>query len=91
MTYKPHSVEYLCDTLVQMLVQELRLPAGSVATDKPLTQYGLDSIAALTIAGDLEEMLGLELPSTLLWDCPTIDHLARYLSDTLQSSEQVVA
>lgn len=91
MTYKPHNVENLCDTLVQMLIQELRLPVGSVETDKPLTQYGLDSISALTIAGDLEDMLGLELPSTLLWDCPTIDHLALYLSNALQSRERVVA
>jgi len=90
-TYKLHSVEDLCNTLVQMLTQELRLPADSVLIDKPLTQYGLDSIAALTIAGDLEDMLGIELPSTLLWDCPTIDHLARYLSDVLQERERVVA
>lgn len=91
MTYKQYNVDSLSNTLSEMLVRELRLPAGSVATDQLLTQYGLDSIAALTIAGDLEDMLGLELPSTLLWDCPTIDHLAHYLSGVMNEREQVVA
>lgn len=69
------------ETLTKLVTKELRLPKGSVATNLPFTQYGLDSISALTIAGDLEDMLGLELPATLLWDCPTIDDLAKALTD----------
>ncbi|XZG70407.1 acyl carrier protein [Chitinibacteraceae bacterium HSL-7] len=83
MTTMQPDLTHLRTTLADMLARELRLPVGSVASDQPLTQYGLDSIAALTIAGDLEDQLALELPSTLLWDCPTIDHLAEYLSNML--------
>lgn len=72
-------------TLVGMLTKELRLPEGAVDTTTPLTQYGLDSIAALTIAGDLEDLLGLELPPTLLWDCPTIADLASSLDSMVNA------
>jgi acyl carrier protein len=84
MTVKPHDLHDLREMLRHMLARELRLPSHSIETDKPLTQYGLDSIAALTIAGDLEEALSMELPSALLWDCPTIDALARHLCGMLQ-------
>ncbi|WP_311971675.1 acyl carrier protein [Pseudomonas baltica] len=65
--------------LGSMVEREMRLSDGSVATDRNLAEYGLDSITALTIAGDLEDELGIELPSTLLWDYPSIDALANYL------------
>lgn len=87
----PHDLDSLCTTLVDMLARELRLPASSVLTDKPLTQYGLDSMAAVAISGDLEEMFDTELPSTLLWDCPTIEHLAAFLAQMLQARELTAA
>lgn len=71
--------------VVELLSRELKTPAVDIKLDAPFTQYGLDSIAALTIAGELEEGLGLELPSTLLWDCPNINALANYLMDSLQA------
>jgi acyl carrier protein len=69
--------------IAYLLSRELKMPQSEVKLDIPLTQYGLDSIAALTIAGELEDKFGLELPSTLLWDYPTINDLAKYLYDTL--------
>ncbi|HVK94301.1 MAG TPA: acyl carrier protein [Noviherbaspirillum sp.] len=69
--------------IVELLSLELKVPSIDIALDLPLTQYGLDSIAALTIAGTLEDELRLDLPSTLLWDCPTIQQLADYLVDVL--------
>lgn len=74
----------LRSTLVTMLAKELRLPEASVEPHQPLTQYGLDSIAALTIAGDLEDMLDMQLPATLLWDCPTINELADSLNQMIK-------
>jgi len=71
---------YLRDKLLAMVHREMRLADVVVAADRNLAEYGLDSIVALTIAGDLEEELGIELPPTLLWDYPTINDLAGYLA-----------
>lgn len=65
--------------LVGMLSREWRIEADKIDCDRPLTEYGLDSITALTISGELEDLLGVELPSTLLWDCPTITGIAGFL------------
>jgi hypothetical protein len=51
---------------------------------EPLTRYGLDSIDAVTIVGDLEDSLDLELPSTLFWDYPTIEKSAQYLTENFE-------
>ena len=55
-------------------------PARAIDPARPFSQYGLDSAAAVRLAGDLEIKLARSLPTTLLWDHPTIDALARYLS-----------
>ena len=52
-----------------------------------MTQYGLDSIDALTLAGDLEDLTGLELPSTLLWDYPTVADITGYVVDALRGKD----
>ena len=75
----------LSTTIIKLLSRELHMPVDEVRLDFPLTRYGLDSIAALTIAGELEEQLDLELPSTLLWDCPTINDLTNFLITALQA------
>ena len=73
-----------------MLSRELRIPVEKLDPDAPLTQYGLDSIGALTIAGELEDMVGMDLPSTLLWDCRTLGELVTHI-DKLVSPQATVA
>jgi acyl carrier protein len=50
--------------------------------DTPLVEYGLDSLYALTLCGDIEDHYGLVLEPTLAWDHPTINAIARYLAET---------
>jgi acyl transferase domain-containing protein/acyl-CoA synthetase (AMP-forming)/AMP-acid ligase II/acyl carrier protein len=47
---------------------------------QPFTYYGLDSLQAVSLAGELETWLGRSLPATLAWDHPTIALLARHLA-----------
>ncbi len=90
-------VEAIQSWLVSKLAKQLSLNAQTIDICQPLTRYGLDSIDAVTLVGDLEDWLGLELPSTLLWDYPTIEKSAQYLvkefdvSAVLTSVEQEVA
>ncbi len=43
-------------------------------------RFGLDSLNAVTMSGDLEILLGLSLEPTLLWKYPTVDQLSEYLT-----------
>jgi acyl carrier protein len=55
----------------------------TIDTSVPLANYALDSMEAISLAGELEDWLGIELESTLVWDYPTIDKLALHLATVL--------
>lgn len=57
----------------------LGVKAGEIDIQEPLSNYGLGSIQAVSLTGDLEDWLGLQLPPTLLWDYSSIDALAKHL------------
>jgi acyl carrier protein len=67
--------------LVNQIAAQLSINAQTIKVTEPLTRYGLDSIDSVTIVGDMEDWLDAELPSTLLWDYPTIEKAAKYLVD----------
>ncbi|MBO9999006.1 MAG: acyl carrier protein [Cyanobacteria bacterium SID2] len=65
--------------LIGQIAEQLSLEPNSIDVSQPLTRYGLDSIDAVTLVGELEDGLEVELPSTLFWDYPTIESCAQYL------------
>ena len=72
--------------LVEQLADVLSIEASTIDVKQPLTRYGLDSIDAVTLVGDLEDWLDLELPSTLLWDYPSIEKASSYLVEEFDVS-----
>lgn len=79
-------VEAIQNWLVTQLADQLSLDASTIDVTEPLTRYGLDSIDAVTMVGDLEDWLSLELPSTLFWDYSTIEKSAQYLAENYDIS-----
>ena len=54
--------------------------------DTKLVGYGLDSVYALAICGDLEDEFGLVVDATLAWDYPTVNAIVDYLSEVVTAS-----
>lgn len=79
----------ILDWLVLKFAEWLEVEPSGLDPQKPVTTYGLDSISAVTLSVDLEDALGVELQTALLWDHPTLAGLAGYLSEEL--SRQGVA
>ncbi|MGF1541647.1 MAG: acyl carrier protein [Pleurocapsa sp.] len=72
--------------LVTQLAEQLSLDASKIDVTEPLTRYGLDSIDAVTMVGDIEDILDEELPSTLFWDYPTVEKSAQFLAENYDVS-----
>ncbi len=83
------AVEAMEAWLTERLAVLLRLEQGSIRPDAPFSEYGLDSLDAVTLAYDLEELLDVELPPTLLWDQPSVRECASYLVETSDVSPVV--
>ncbi|HEX5748905.1 MAG TPA: amino acid adenylation domain-containing protein [Archangium sp.] len=72
-------VEALLPWLSARLSRELRIPAGELRLDEPLTRYGLDSLRAMEVRGSLELTFGVSLPVTSLLRGPSVRELAESL------------
>ncbi len=66
--------------LVHQIAARIGLPPEQIDPHEPFTTYGLDSVEAVGLTGDLEVWLGRSLSPTLAWDYPDISRLARHLA-----------
>ena len=69
------------DWLAARLGEFLQRPAHGIDPRTPFAEYGLDSVAALSLYGDIEEEFALYLEPTVAWDHPTVEALARHLAE----------
>jgi acyl carrier protein len=69
--------------LKDWLAREIGVDRSSIDTGQSFLKYGLDSVQAMTLVGDIEAKLGLELAPTLAWDYPDIETLSAYLADRM--------
>src|SRR5205823_912460 len=65
------SDEQIEDWLVARIAAELGLIEDDIDRAEVFASFGLDSLKAVALAGELEILLGRRLPPTLLWDYPT--------------------
>lgn len=77
----PETAEAIQVWLVSQIAERLKVHPSRIDVREPLAHYGMDSVQAVSIAGDLEAWLGRRLPPTLAYDYPTIHALAQYLAD----------
>jgi acyl carrier protein len=73
--------ESMCTWLTGRVAAYLGKSPADLDPRLPLAEYGLDSVYAVSLSGDIEAHLGVEVEPTLAWDYPTIDAIARYLCD----------
>ena len=63
------------------------IDASELDSDAPLLSVGLTSASAVTVVEHLEEHLGVELPSTLVFDYPTSGDVVMHLESLLEPDE----
>ena len=75
--------ELLASFLQEQLAYALGVETGEVDRDDGLMNLGMDSLKAVEAKLYLEDELGIELESALLFDHPTIDALTSFLLGAL--------
>ncbi len=79
-----NSAEAIQSWLVTRIASMQELDPASIDPRQPFTYYGLGSVQAVSLTGDLEVFLSRTLSPTLAWDYPTIELLANYLAGDSQ-------
>ncbi len=84
-------VDSLKSWLIDWMAREMEIDHSTVDTSRPFLSYGLESMKATMMVGDIEAKLSLRLPPTLAWDYPDIDALATHLAELLTAASSASA
>ncbi len=57
--------------------------------DRPFAELGLNSVMAMAVRRDIEQLVGMELSATMLWNHPTTAALAAHLTGKLVPQKDV--
>ena len=63
---------------------------NSVSASEPLMAAGLDSLSSVELTNALQRKLGVQLPSTLVFDYPSVNAIAEFASSGLQPAATTV-
>lgn len=66
--------------LVTRLGSYLALPETAIDPRVPLAEMGVDSVHALSLVGDVEAHFDIDVDPTLIFDYPTLSHIAEFIS-----------
>ena len=75
------SVEAIQNWIVSRISHLTGIPSGEVDVQAPLTRHGLDSVALIALAADLEKWLGYRFRENPLNAASTIESLALFLAE----------
>jgi len=68
--------------LLDRLARHLKKNVKDLDSAKPFDQYGLDSMFAVQITGELEKVVELRLSPALLFENTCIDDVARVIAES---------
>jgi acyl-CoA synthetase (AMP-forming)/AMP-acid ligase II/acyl carrier protein len=66
--------------LIDWVAQELEISSTEIQGNEALANYGLESLAAVSLADAIEEKLKINVSSTLAYDLKTIDAIVEHLA-----------
>jgi acyl carrier protein len=72
--------------LIEQLSRQLKVPPGDIDPVRRLEEYGLDSLEAVSLTGEIEVLLGRPVDPTILWDHPSIRAVATHLTASRRST-----
>jgi acyl carrier protein len=67
--------------LVAKIAALLGVSPEEIDVQEDLDFYGLESVEAITLSGELSEWVGRDLSPTIVREYPTIIDIARYLTE----------
>ena len=75
-TSLPEKREFLQTRVCECVARVLHLgSADEVDPKAPLSDLGVDSVMTVSLRSQLQKTIGVKVPPTLTWSCPTVSHL----------------
>lgn len=72
--------------LVERLASHLKQESSSIDPAKPFEDYGLDSMFAVKVTGELEKVVEMRLSPALLFENTCVNDVARVISSSAKAA-----
>jgi acyl carrier protein len=69
--------------MTQWLIARAGVVPGDVELDKPFADYGLDSMTAVEMSGEIEDWSDVELTPIIAWNYPTVSRLSEFIAQQI--------
>ncbi|MEV0569504.1 beta-ketoacyl synthase N-terminal-like domain-containing protein [Dactylosporangium sp. NPDC050588] len=79
----------VADEADRLIAGEMRLSAGELDRRRPLVEQGMDSVMTVVVRRRLQQRFGHDLPTTLLWQQPTVTAIAAFITELLLATRTV--
>jgi acyl carrier protein len=66
--------------LTEWIAEAMQRDRAEIRMSDRFSEFGMDSVKAVMLINSFEELWGVALPRTAVWDYPTIGELTRYLA-----------
>ena len=66
--------------LIDRIARKVPMDRRKIDPRQPFNSFGIDSVTAASLTGDMEEWMGRELSPTLMYDYPSINELGKHLA-----------
>jgi acyl carrier protein len=77
--------------LTTQLASYLEVPATAIDSMVPLAEMGVDSVHAVSLVGDVEAHFDIDVDPTLIFDYPTLAHIAEFIDEAIAEQPEAVA
>jgi acyl carrier protein len=67
----------------QWLITRAGVQPSDISLEKPFADYGLDSMTAVEMSGEIEDWSGIELTPIVAWNYPTISRLSGFIVEQI--------
>ena len=77
--------------LTGQLASYLEVPASAIEPHVPLAEIGVDSVHAVSLVGDVEAHFDIDVDPTMIFDYPTLAHIAEFIDEAVAEQQEAVA
>jgi acyl carrier protein len=77
--------------LTAQLASYLEVSTAAIDPMRPLAEMGVDSVHAVSLVGDVEEHFDIDVDPTMIFDYPTLAHIAEYIDEAVAEQREAVA
>jgi acyl carrier protein len=77
--------------LTAQLASYLEVSTAAIDPMRPLAEMGVDSVHAVSLVGDVEAHFDIDVDPTMIFDYPTLAHIAEYIDQAVAEQQEAVA